>query len=84
MLATWYLSITLVPKLWYTKAFKVVHETLLFFYTNRKHCFYLQGSINKFLHFSVLYLLVSKNGHYNFSQPFCSCRIRVKSGLPNF
>jgi len=26
-----------VPKLWYAKAFKVVRETLLFFYTKRIH-----------------------------------------------
>jgi len=40
--------------------------------------------INSCIHFFVLPLLVPKNGHYNFSQPFCSCRICVKSGLPNF
>ena len=47
-------------------------------------CLSLSRFVNKFLHFCVLPLLVSKNGHYNFSQPFCSCLICVKSGLPNF
>ena len=47
-------------------------------------CFSLSRFVNKFLHFCVLPLIVSKNGHYNFSQPFCSCRMCVKSGLPNF
>jgi len=28
---------SVVPKLWYPKVFKVVHETLLFFYTKRIH-----------------------------------------------
>jgi len=28
---------SVVPKLWYAKAFKVVRETLLFFYTKRIH-----------------------------------------------
>jgi len=26
-----------VPKLWYAKAFKVAHETILFFYTKSIH-----------------------------------------------
>jgi len=34
-----------------------------------------------FVYFSYWFC---KNGHYNFSQPFCSCRICVKSGLSNF
>jgi len=78
---------TIVPKLCYAnaKAFKAVRETLLFFYNKKKRfCFYLSGSVNKLLHFCVLLLLVSRNGHYNFSQPCCLCRICDKSGLPNF
>ena len=47
-------------------------------------CFHLSGSVNKFLHFCVLPLLVSKNVHYSFSQPFYSCHMCVRSGLPNF
>ena len=52
--------------------------------TQKTFCFYFLGSVNTFLLFCVLPLLISKNGHCNFSQAFCSCRICVKSGLPNF
>jgi len=38
----------------------------------------------RLLYFCVIALLVFKNGHYNFSQSFCSCRICVNSGFPNF
>ena len=53
---------------------------------NKKNtfCFHLSNSVNKFLNFCVLPLLVLKNGHYSFSQPCRSCRICVKSGLTNF
>jgi len=58
----------------------VVHEGLQGgtqhpFLLHKKHCFCLPSSVNIFLHFCVLFLLVSKNGLSNFSQPFCSCGI---------
>jgi len=65
------------PSRWYARPFCSSTQ-------KKTICFSLSRFVNKFLHFSVLPLLVSKNGHYNFSQPFCSCRICVKSGLPNF
>jgi len=46
--------------------------------------FYLSDSVIYFLNFSVLLLLVFKNGHYNLSQPLSSHRICVNSGFLNF
>ena len=65
------------PSRWYARPFSSSTQKKTF-------CFYLPGSVNKFLHFCVLSLFVSKNDVYYFSQPFCSCCICVKSGLPNF
>ena len=70
----------------------MVHEGLqggtqdssVLLHKKKTFCFSLSRFVNKFLHFCVLPLLVSNNGHYNFSQPFYSCRMCVKSGLPNF
>jgi len=57
-----------VPKLWYA-------NRPTFCLSSQKYIhgcsFYLSGS--KLLNFCVLPVFVSKNGHYNFSQPFCSC-----------
>ena len=56
---------------------KKLHSQLLLY-------FCLPGSVNKFLHFCVLALLVLKIGHYNFSPPFCTCRFCAKPSFLNF
>ena len=62
-----------VPKLWYA-------NRPTFCLSSQKYIhgcsFYLSGSVNKLLNFCVLPVFVSKNGHCNFSQPFCSrCKL---------
>ena len=73
-----YSTRTVVPKL-VVRVPPVVREGFqggtgdpsVFLYKKNRFFFHLSASVNKFLHFCVLPLLVSKNGHYNFSQPFC-------------
>ena len=73
-----------VPKLWYDGLQGGTRDPSVLLRQKKTFCFYFSGSANKFLHFCVLPLLILKNGHYSFSQTFCSCRICVKSALPNF
>jgi len=67
---------------------KLVRKQAYFVFVRKKYVhsysFYLLGSVDKLINFCVLSLLVFKNDHYNFSQPFCSCRICVYSGFPKF
>ena len=65
------------PSRWYVRPFCS---------STQKECilFSLVGFVNKFLQFCVFPLLFLKNGHCNSSQPCCSRRICIKSGLPNF
>jgi len=77
-----------VPKLWYAyrEDFQGgTRDPSVLLHKKNTFGLHLCGSVNKFLHFYVLPLLVSKKWpYYNFSQPCCSCRICVKSGLPSF
>jgi len=61
-----------VPKLVVREGFQGgTRDPSVFLHKKNTFCFHLSASVNKFLRFCVLPLLVSKNGHCNFSQPFC-------------